>query len=239
MGSGTTGHAVLKCNAEDKGCRKFILVEHEDYADILTAERVKSVINGYKFVGVHKTTLLQEKITITQLKKANTLLKKVEVIIAEQAKNFDKIKKEIKGGTLIVRGEKKISDKKEGLGGGFQFCRLSEQPLFTATGQIREDVSFAQLAEFVWFQETGVGFTGQTDSPLIGIFEGRAIYLLYNGILKDKTTEGGNILTPTIFKLLPAFNGHKVIYATAKKGGASWLKREKISFKQTPYALDV
>lgn len=34
-------------------------------------------------------------------------------------------------------------------GGGFQFCRLSKDPLFTADGQVRTDVSFAQLAEFV------------------------------------------------------------------------------------------
>lgn len=46
-GSGTTAHAVLKLNAEDGGNRKFILVEMEDYADIITAERVKRVIQGY------------------------------------------------------------------------------------------------------------------------------------------------------------------------------------------------
>ncbi|MDO9139182.1 MAG: site-specific DNA-methyltransferase, partial [Methylobacter sp.] len=38
----------------------------------------------------------------------------------------------------------------EGLGGGFQFCRLSKEPLFTADGQINADVTFRQLAEFVW-----------------------------------------------------------------------------------------
>lgn len=46
-GSGTTAHAVLKMNKEDGGNRKFILIEMEDYADGITAERVKKVINGY------------------------------------------------------------------------------------------------------------------------------------------------------------------------------------------------
>ena len=46
-GSGTTAHAVLKMNAEDGGNRKFILVEMMDYAETITAERVKRVINGY------------------------------------------------------------------------------------------------------------------------------------------------------------------------------------------------
>lgn len=45
-GSGTTAHAVLKQNAEDGGERKFVLVEMEDYADTLTAERVRRVIRG-------------------------------------------------------------------------------------------------------------------------------------------------------------------------------------------------
>ncbi len=46
-GSGTTAHAVLNLNKEDGGNRKFILVELEDYADSITAERVKRVIDGY------------------------------------------------------------------------------------------------------------------------------------------------------------------------------------------------
>jgi len=45
-GSGTTAHAALSLNKEDNGNRKFILVEMEDYAESLTAERVRRVING-------------------------------------------------------------------------------------------------------------------------------------------------------------------------------------------------
>lgn len=46
-GSGTTAHAVLNLNKADGGNRKFILIEMEDYANSITAERVKRVINGY------------------------------------------------------------------------------------------------------------------------------------------------------------------------------------------------
>lgn len=181
-GSGTTGHAVLKQNAEDGGCRRFILVEmDEKIAQNVTAERVKRVAVGYT---------------------------------------------NAKGQAV------------EGLGGGFQFCRLSADPLFDADGQIRSDVKFAQLAEFVWFAETGTGFTGQADSPLLGIHEGRAIYLLYNGILKDKSVGGGNVLTGPVFDVLPQFAGQKVIYAAASRLGAR-AAREGITFKQTPYALEI
>ena len=46
-GSGTTAHAVLNMNKADGGNRKFILIEMMDYADSITAERVKRVIHGY------------------------------------------------------------------------------------------------------------------------------------------------------------------------------------------------
>lgn len=46
-GSGTTAHAVLNLNKADGGNRKFILIEMMDYADSITAERVKRVISGY------------------------------------------------------------------------------------------------------------------------------------------------------------------------------------------------
>jgi adenine-specific DNA-methyltransferase len=45
-GSGTTAHAVLSLNKEDEGKRRFILIECEDYADKITAERVRRVIKG-------------------------------------------------------------------------------------------------------------------------------------------------------------------------------------------------
>lgn len=50
-GSGTTAHAVLNLNKQDGGNRKFICIEMEDYAETITAERVKRVINGYGSTG--------------------------------------------------------------------------------------------------------------------------------------------------------------------------------------------
>ena len=50
-GSGTTAHAVLSLNKEDGGNRRFVLVECEDYADSLTAERVRRVVRGVPKAG--------------------------------------------------------------------------------------------------------------------------------------------------------------------------------------------
>jgi len=47
-GSGTTAHAVVRLNKEDGGKRKFILIETMDYAETITAERVRRVMQGYE-----------------------------------------------------------------------------------------------------------------------------------------------------------------------------------------------
>ena len=62
-GSGTTGHAVMEANLKDGGKRRFILIECEDYADTLTAERIRRAINGYAFTGTQRKELYREKIT--------------------------------------------------------------------------------------------------------------------------------------------------------------------------------
>ncbi len=125
-GSGTTAHAVLAANKKDDGNRRFIMVEMEDYADRLTAERVRRVINGYAFTGTQKTELLRQKLNWTTLKKADDLVHKVEGLENLHGHEFDKIAKTVKNGELIVSGEKSIKDKTQGLGGSFTYCTLGE-----------------------------------------------------------------------------------------------------------------
>jgi DNA modification methylase len=126
-----------------------------------------------------------------------------------------------------------------GIGGEFQYCRLSAEPLFDSRGAIRGDAGFARVAEFVWFAETGTGFAGTATSPLLGIHGGRAVYLLFNGIIKDRSAKGGNVLTAPLLKELPRHDGPKVIYAAASRLGRTRLASENVVFRQTPYALDV
>ena len=126
-GSGTTAHAVLAQNAKDGGNRKFIMVEGEDYADTLTAERIRRVINGYPFTGTQREELLREKITLTQLKKASQLLDKVALVEQQNAGRFDAVKSTVKDGELIVTGEKAVKTKADGLGGGFTYCTLGDK----------------------------------------------------------------------------------------------------------------
>ncbi len=98
----------------------------------------------------------------------------------------------------------------EGLGGGFRFCELG-QPLFDVGGKIRETVRFADLARHVYFTETGEPLPRErvTKSPFIGACRGVGIYLLYNGILGDKSAQDGNVLTRAVLAQLPPFEGRR------------------------------
>src|ERR1017187_6144957 len=62
-GSGTTAHAVLNTNTNDGGNRHVLLAECEDYADAMTAERVRRVIRGYDFQGVEREELFRDSLT--------------------------------------------------------------------------------------------------------------------------------------------------------------------------------
>ena len=75
----------------------------------------------------------------------------------------------------------------QGLGGGFRYCKLGEA-CFDEHGRINPEVTFSNLARHVFFTETGEPIPKQAKpiNPLIGISKGTAVYLLYNGILKDK-----------------------------------------------------
>ena len=125
-GSGTTAHAVLEANRRDGGNRRFILVEMEDYADRLTAERVRRVIKGYAFKGTQRTELLRERLNWRALTNAGDLIHKVEAIENLHGHEYDRIRKDVKDGELIVTGEKTVAERAEGLGGSFTYCTLGD-----------------------------------------------------------------------------------------------------------------
>ncbi len=170
-GSGTTGHAVLKENADhpDDPRRRFILVELlKNVAETVTAARVRKVTKGYSYKG---------------------------------------------------KGYAACS-------GGFRYCVIGK-PLLDAYGNISDDVTYEQLARHVWFTETGgpMQTEGMATAPLLGIHDGRAVYLLRDKALSRETLP------------LLEYNGPKVVYATAKRVSDDWLEDEQITFRQLPYDL--
>ncbi|MFD0726244.1 site-specific DNA-methyltransferase [Lysobacter brunescens] len=132
-------------------------------------------------------------------------------------------------------------------GGGFRFMRLGE-PVFDAEGRIREDVSFAPLAAYLWFLHTRTPWgdapasgARKMPSPILGVHGETAVALLYNGVLGDRRPQAGNVLTHAVFEELracfPEHSGPWLIYGEACRLGPATLKRFEITFKQIPYDI--
>jgi site-specific DNA-methyltransferase (adenine-specific)/adenine-specific DNA-methyltransferase len=128
----------------------------------------------------------------------------------------------------------------EGLGGGFRYATLGDT-LFDKEGRIRQGVEFGDLARHVFFSETGAPMPPRDGerSALIGVHNGIAYYLLFNGILGDKRVNGGNVLTHPILKSFPPHDGPRVVVGEGCRLTAATLKRTGITFKQIPYQIEV
>jgi len=181
-GSGTTGHAVLEMNEDDGGDRKFVLVEAEDYADQITAERIRRVIKGYKFTGLEKKELFRKRLTVTALKGATRLLDEVDSVEKLEGQPYDVVRKEIQDGDLVVIGEKETKVKKEGLGGSFTFCTLGEPLDLDAllTGKVLPD--YATLGAWLFHTATGEAFDSKKmneSAQYLGESRDRHLWLVY------------------------------------------------------------
>ena len=127
-------------------------------------------------------------------------------------------------------------------GGGFRFYRLGPAA-FDADGRICSDIRFPVLAAHVWFSEAGRAWDGNGRSPLLGLHDGHAFALLYNGVLGDRRPGAGNVLTHSTLRAVrdeiagvaPGFVGDLTVYAEQSRLTAATLDREHVVFKQTPY----
>lgn len=139
----------------------------------------------------------------------------------------------------VIEGEQGGISKNAGWtgGGGFRFLTLGE-PAFDSNGRISAEVRFATLASYIWHFEIGEPGQQSFDKPLLGIHNGTAYYLLYNGILGDRRPAGGNVLTNAVLNAITEVfphDGPKVIYGETTRLGSARLAAEGITFKQIPY----
>jgi adenine-specific DNA-methyltransferase len=121
-------------------------------------------------------------------------------------------------------------------GGGFKFYELGEA-VFNEYGSLNSNIKFPTLAAHIWFLETKTSIKIKKASPLLGVHDGIAYYLLYNGILGDRRPQGGNVLTSKVLNDLPEITDKQkiVIYGESSRLGETRLKQHNITFKQIPY----
>jgi len=262
-GSGTTAHAVLKANAKDNGTRQFILVEGEPYADTLTAERVRRAINGYAWSGMQRETLLEEKITFTQFKRADEWLAKIEALKAKEGfaegdladqgtathKRFDKINVKVEDGVLRVEGERRISERAPGLGGEFTYCTLGEPVELSKLLSGERLPAFEALGAWLFYTATG-----GTLAPLpegaptwyLGEAQNAHVWLVYRPDLAFlKSPEAA--LTLSLAKRLQAWGRERggengkgarhLVFAPAKYMSNKQLLEFGVEYAPLPFAL--
>jgi adenine-specific DNA-methyltransferase len=160
----------------------------------------------------------------------------------------------------VVRLKKVIDGEQGGIskavewkgGGGFRFFTLGDA-VFDKDMRIKENISFENLAAHIYFTETKRPMTKRKkNSTFLGIHEGTAYALLYNGILGDKSVDGGNVLThKTLNHIMNDIDAVEkkskteleynqlVIYGEATRLTYVSLAYNNIIFKQTPYDIKV
>jgi len=149
-----------------------------------------------------------------------------------------RLRRAIEGYSFERTGGKRVEV--AGLGGGFRYCFLGS-PLFDESGSIRPEVRFHDLAAHVYFTETGEPLPKRKrgKSALLAVHNGIAVYLLFNGVMGDRSVGGGNVLTTPVLRALPSHDGPRVIYGEGCRLGKARLKREGIVFRQVPYQIKV
>lgn len=229
-GSGTTAQAVLKLNNEDDGDRKFILVEMMDYAEGITAERVKRVISGYPYTGEIKEEIFSKKLTVKNLSQAQNILDQAAEVIAENKDRYDKISKpKISENCLKVFGTKIYQERMEGFGGAFDFYELGK-PLFKTDGCLDESVGVDKMREYIYYSETHNHLERGQDEEypyLLDYLDGTGYFFYYE---PDKITT----LSHDSLSIVPLKADQYVIYADLCTISKKLLAQMNITFKKIP-----
>lgn len=228
-GSGTTAHAVLNLNNSDGGERKFILIEMMDYADVITAERVRRVMTGYSFKGETKEDIYCKKLTPKNILKAKDILKEAERISAERAPEFTKISKpKIQDDCLKVIGTKVYDEFMPGIGGSFDFYELGN-PIFDKDGNINSAVDEDKVREYVFYTETRSYLTRERSPKtkyLLDTVDGVGYYFYYE---KDAIT---TLSKSTLGKVVTEKAEQYIIYANCCTLSKETLAKYNIVFKK-------
>lgn len=229
-GSGSTAHAVLSQNKKDKGNRKFVLVELMDYAEDITAERVRRVMSGYPYKGKIKEELYRKALTSANLAKVPQFLEEANSIKEANSERFTKISRPaVKDNAIVVVGELNIDGMMPGLGGGFDFYELGA-PLFTDDDTLNESVGVDRIRKYIYFSETRQHLSRPKSEEypyLLDYYNGTGYFFYYK---PDELTA----LSNETLSIVPIKADHYVIYADVCTISREQLAKMNISFKKIP-----
>lgn len=229
-GSGSTAHAVISQNKKDKGNRKFVLVELMDYAEDITAERIRRVMSGYPYKGKIKEELYRKALTSANLAKVPKFLEEANAIRVANADKFTKISKPtVKDNAIVVVGELQVDEMMPGLGGAFDFYELGES-LFKENDTLNENIGTDRIREYIYYSETHQHLNRPQSEEypyLLDYYDGTGYFFYYE---PDRLTT----LSQETLDLVPHRADHYVIYADVCTISKDRLSKMNITFKKIP-----
>lgn len=229
-GSGTTAHAVLSLNKDDDGSRRFIIIEMMDYAETITAERVKIVSTGYNYKGTTNEVIYSKELTLENITNIDEIINEANLIASENSSLFTKIgKPKIEDNCIKVIGTKEYDGLMEGTGGTFDFYELG-QPLFNEDGNLNETVGIEKMRQYVYYTEAKSVFSKiqHTDNKhYLGKHNDTAYYLNYE---KDEVTTLDHAFLATMKTKAEQY----VIYADNCLLTKDFMTKHHIIFKKIP-----
>lgn len=242
-GSGTTGHAIMLENQRKHANRHFILVEMMDYADTLTAERLRKAVNGYPASKKHAEPLYEKKLTASNLKDCQKFYEDA-LSVKERLPDgkYDKVEgPKVDNNAIVVYGITNKGENVPGIDTGFSYCELGE-PLFEeyadndllpfinkADMPLNQGLSRNDAMRYVWYTETKSAYVDHTDQHpyLMGQVNDTVYYLAWE---PDRATT----LSYELLSTLPVRGTTTVIYADRCVLDQPTLEKLGIRFKQIP-----
>jgi len=228
-GSGSTAHAVLNLNNADNGNRKFILVELMDYADSITAERVRKVAVGYEFKGKEEVEIYSQPLTLSNIANASQFLSEAKAVREENIAKYTKVgTPKLIDNCIKVKATNIIDEKVEGVGGQFDFYELGDS-IFNEKDEINSDIEVEKLREYIFYSETRSHLTreySETSKYLLDTVDGVGYYFFYD---KDGYT---TLSKSTLGKVVTEKAEQYIIYANCCTLSKETLAKYNIVFKK-------
>ena len=229
-GSGTTGQAVLMENQAKGACRRFILVEMGDYADSITAQRVRTTISGYQTTKAHRDRLYAKKLTASNLSKCGAFYEEAAKVKEEASDGtYDKVEgPKMDGSSIVVDGVTNKGHNVPGIDSGFSYYELGPA-LFDEDGMFNSAVGAEDVRRYVWYTETKMPYRDRTSEHpyLLGEVDDTVYYLAYE--LGEET-----VLAPELLRTLPIKRMTTVIFADRCLLADETLERLGIRYRQIP-----
>ena len=235
-GTGTMGHAVMKLNNEDGANRHFILIELEDYAENVTAKRLKHAIEGYKSLEQKEITIYSHGLKLRKEAEDLSVIEDAWTAYneAKEGEAYESVSKpKLIDGSVVVIGNVDNPTKVNGITGDFSFYELGE-PLLTPEGFINESVPIGTIREYVWYMETRTPFIEpkSENQYYLGTANATDYYFCYE---REKTTT----LDSEFLASLPESTNGIVVYADICTLPRHVMRERNVVFKKIPREIPV